>query len=63
MRCKLHVLGKFGFSGDVLSDPRLSILVDPYVQCMLRYSSVPFYVLPYDVGRQGILIYKVYVSL
>ena len=31
MRCKLHVLGKFVFSGDVFGDLRLSILVDPYV--------------------------------
>ena len=30
MRCKVHVLGKFVFSGDVFGDPRLSILVDPY---------------------------------
>ena len=30
MRCTLHALGKFVFSGDAFGDPPLSMFVDPY---------------------------------
>ena len=43
MRCKLQVLGKFVFQGDVFGDPRLSILVDPCGSVVDEVVDVQYY--------------------
>ena len=46
MRCKLHVIKSFVFSGDAFGDPRLSLFVDLYVSvcvCVCVFSSHSFW--------------------